>query len=71
MISEPCKKGTYRDSTTTFCIECGVGEQFTSDETSCGSGRINSIFFPSMFFAEGKKTSIDGLKWRDLVVVGW
>ena len=27
-------------------------------------------FFHLCFFAEGKKTSIDGLKWRDLVVVG-
>ena len=26
-------------------------------------------FFHLCFFAEGKKTSVDGLKWRDLVVV--
>ena len=31
----------------------------------------NKQFFPSMFFAAKpqKKTSIDGLKWRDLVGV--
>ena len=30
-------------------------------------------FFPSMIFLRRsrKKTSIDGLKWSDLVVVGW
>ena len=28
-------------------------------------------FFHLCFFAEGKKTSVDGLKWRDLVVGGW
>ena len=28
-----------------------------------------SNFFHLCFFAEGKKTSVDGLKWRDLVVV--
>ena len=31
-----------------------------------------SVSFPSMFFLpKAKKASIDGLKWRDLVVVGW
>ena len=31
------------------------------------------VFFPSMFFCgeATKKTSIDGLKWRDLVMVVW
>ena len=31
------------------------------------------IFFPSMFFCgeAAKKTSIDGLKWRDLVMGRW
>ena len=34
--------------------------------------RINKrIFSIYDFFAEGKKASIDGLKWSDLVVVGW
>ena len=30
-------------------------------------------FFPSLFFCgeATKKTSIDGLKWRDLVMVVW
>ena len=34
--------------------------------------RYYSLFFPSMIFCgeAAKKTSIDGLKWRDLVVVG-
>ena len=35
--------------------------------------KTDQIFFPSMFFCgeAAKKTSIDGLKWRDLVVVVW
>ena len=34
---------------------------------------ILTAFFPSMFFCgeATKKTSIDGLKWRDLVMVVW
>ena len=34
---------------------------------------MRALFFPSMLFCgeAAKKASIDGLKWRDLVVVGW
>ena len=39
----------------------------------CHSGEITYKFFPSMIFCgeAAKKTSIDGLKWRDLVMGRW
>ena len=43
-ISEPCEEGTYRDSTTTFCINCGAGKQSTSDNSDCGKGQNKPVF---------------------------
>ena len=39
----------------------------------CISNNITLTFFPSMIFCgeAAKKTSIDGLKWRDLVMGRW
>ena len=39
-ISEPCVEGTYRDSTTTFCVDCGAGNQFNSDKSECGKNEL-------------------------------
>ncbi|KAL5266359.1 hypothetical protein ACHWQZ_G003697 [Mnemiopsis leidyi] len=33
--AEPCEEGTYRDSTTTLCVDCGAGKQSNSDKTGC------------------------------------
>ena len=37
-----------------------------------GGANVFQVFFPSMFFCRRqKKASVDGLKWMELVVVGW
>ena len=48
-----------------------VSSQFKGATDFGYSGYSTCLFFPSMFFCgeAAKKTSIDGLKWRDLVVV--
>ena len=44
LISEPCEEGTYRDSTTTFCISCGTGKHSNSNNSDCGKRRKTKIF---------------------------
>ena len=39
-ISEPCEEGAYRDSTTTFCVDCGAGTHSTSGTDKPGCGKI-------------------------------
>ena len=57
----------------------GIRTTSTATDTTPSATSLSHIicsrlqFFPSMIFCgeAAKKTSIDGLKWSDLVVVGW
>jgi hypothetical protein len=45
IIAEPCKEGTYRDSSMKSCEACGAGKKPEPNEDKTACGKISSYSY--------------------------